>query len=66
VVTVRALKLPRDVLRALGERLSGDGRILVWAGEADPELPPGLVVGRIRPIAGSLRRRIVELVPAVS
>jgi 16S rRNA (guanine527-N7)-methyltransferase len=63
VVTVRALKLPPDVLRALGERLSGDGRILVWAGEADPELPPGLVVGRVRPIAGSLRRRIVELVP---
>lgn len=63
VVTVRALKLPPDVLRALGERLSNDGRILVWAGEADPELAPGLALGRVRPIAGSRQRRIVELVP---
>jgi len=64
VVTVRALKLPPDVLQALGERLPEGGRILVWAGEADPELLPGLAHGRVRPIAGSRHRRIVELVPA--
>lgn len=64
VVTLRALKLPPDVLEALAERLSGDGRILVWAGRADPELPSGFVPARIRTIAGSWQRRIVELVPA--
>lgn len=66
VVTVRALKLSPDVLGALGGRLTGRGRILVWAGEADPEGAPGLVLGRTREIAGSEHRRIVELVPGSS
>lgn len=66
VVTVRALKLSPDVLGALGGRLTGRGRILVWAGEAEPEPAPGLVLGRTREIAGSEHRRIVELVPGSS
>ncbi len=66
VVTVRALKLSPDLLGALGGRLTGRGRILVWVGEAEPELAPGLVLGRTREIAGSERRRIVELVPGSS
>lgn len=63
VVTIRALKLPPDALDALAWRLSGRGRVLLWAGAAEPEAPPSLERGRVRRIPGSHHRRIVELVP---
>ncbi len=61
VVTTRALKLPTEVLEALAGRLTPGGRILIWAGEADPPLPPILELRGSRPLAGSRHRRIVEL-----
>lgn len=63
VITTRALKLPAEALGALAERLTPGGRVLVWAGEADPETPAGLVRSGERPIPGSRHRRIVELAP---
>jgi hypothetical protein len=62
-VTTRALRLPVPVLAALADRLAAGGRILLWAGADDPELPPGLEVrGSVR-LAGSERRRILDLRP---
>lgn len=63
VITTRALKLPPEALGALAVRLAPGGRVLVWAGEAEPEAPPGLIRVGERPIAGSRHRRIVELAP---
>lgn len=61
VVTARALKLETDVLGALAERLSPEGRILLWVGEDDPPRPPQLEPGRTVRIPGSRSRRILEL-----
>lgn len=61
VVTARALKLDTDVLGALAERLSPEGRILLWVGEDDPPWPPELAPGRVVRIPGSRSRRILEL-----
>jgi 16S rRNA (guanine527-N7)-methyltransferase len=61
VITTRALKLPPEALAALADRLAPGGRVLVWAGEAEPEAPPGLVRSGETAIAGSRHRRIVEL-----
>ncbi len=61
VITTRALKLPIEVLDALSGRLTAEGRVLIWAGEADPPIPPALELKTARPLAGSQRRRIVEL-----
>jgi 16S rRNA (guanine527-N7)-methyltransferase len=61
VVTARALKLEPDVLGALAERLGPRGRVLLWVGEDDPELPPELEPGTSVGIPGSRRRRILEL-----
>jgi len=59
VVTTRALKLPSEAFEALGARLSGDARLLVWAGDAEPEVPPGFTVATTRSIPQSLRRRVI-------
>jgi 16S rRNA (guanine(527)-N(7))-methyltransferase RsmG len=61
VVTARALKLGPEVLAALAERLGADGRILLWVGEEDPELPPGLWPSGSIKLAGSRMRRILQL-----
>jgi len=66
IVTVRALKLEPDVLGALAGRLSPGGRILLWVGEHDPDLPPGLAAGASVRLAGSVRRRILEVRQAPS
>lgn len=62
LVTVRALKLPADLLAELGRRLDPGGRILMWTGAEVPTPPPGLALARQIPLGGSERRRIVELV----
>lgn len=62
LVTTRALKLEPGVLAALAERLSPGGRLLLWAGEADPALPPGLSVSGSVKLEGSERRRILRLI----
>lgn len=64
LVTSRALKLPVDLLAALAERLSAAGRLLLWVGEHDPDLPPALALGRSLPLPGSDHRRVLELRPA--
>ena len=61
VVTARALKLGPEVLAALAGRLGADGRILLWVGEEDPELPPELSPSGSIKLAGSRTRRILQL-----
>jgi 16S rRNA (guanine527-N7)-methyltransferase len=61
VVTARALKLEPQVLGALAERLGPDGRILLWIGEEDPDLPPELSPSGSVKLEGSAKRRILQL-----
>lgn len=61
LVTARALKLDSSLLEALADRLRPGGRILLWAGERDPDLPPNLAITEERRLTGSERRRIVVL-----
>jgi 16S rRNA (guanine527-N7)-methyltransferase len=61
LVTARALRLGPEVLAALAERLGAGGRILLWVGEEDPELPPELSLGGSIKLAGSRIRRILQL-----
>jgi 16S rRNA (guanine527-N7)-methyltransferase len=61
VVTARALKLDREVLSALAARLGTDGRILLWVGEDDPDLPPELSPSGSIKLPGSRTRRILQL-----
>ncbi len=63
VVTYRALKLPPEALSALATRFTVASRVLIWAGSEEPELPPELELGRIRVLAESHHRRILELRP---
>jgi 16S rRNA (guanine527-N7)-methyltransferase len=63
LLTVRALKLDPQVLGALARRLSPQGSALFWVGEDDPDLPLDLAPGRSLMLAGSERRRILELRP---
>ncbi len=62
LITTRALRLDPRVWDALAGRLAAEGRLLIWAGEHDPELPPSFVVacGSIA-LAGSAKRRILAL-----
>lgn len=62
VVTARALKLEPEVLGALAERLGPDGRILLWIGEEDPDLPPELSPSGWIKLEGSAKRRILQVV----
>ncbi|HEX7198753.1 MAG TPA: RsmG family class I SAM-dependent methyltransferase, partial [Dongiaceae bacterium] len=64
LLTVRALKLDAQVLAAVARRLAPQGTVLLWVGGEDPELPPTLQAGRSLGLAGSERRRILELRPA--
>lgn len=61
LVTVRALKLEPEVLKALARRLTPAGAVLLWTGERDPELPPELVAQASLRLAGGERRRILQL-----
>ena len=63
MVTIRALKLPPEALAALASRFTADSRVLIWAGEADPELPPGSKRVARGPSPGARHRRILELRP---
>jgi 16S rRNA (guanine(527)-N(7))-methyltransferase RsmG len=59
VITSRALRLDSETWGALANRLAAEGRILLWAGEIDPDLPPDLVACGSVKLAGSERRRIL-------
>lgn len=59
VVTSRAVALSEKVLSALAGRLDPGGRLLLWVGERDPELPPELEISEALGLAGSHHRRIV-------
>lgn len=59
VVTMRALKLPDPAFEALAERTTASARVLIWAGEAEWEAPPGFERASPRPLPESLHRRIV-------
>lgn len=60
LITARAIKLPAEVLNPLAERMSSEGRMLLWAGEEPPEPPRGWEASTEVPLIGSQRRRIVE------
>jgi 16S rRNA (guanine527-N7)-methyltransferase len=64
VITSRALRLDPETWGALANRLTPEGRILLWAGENDPDLPPDLVACGGVKLAGSERRRILALRPS--
>ena len=61
VITSRALRLGPDVWSALASRLDADGRVLLWVGEHDPELPAELTACGSLPLAGSEKRRVLAL-----
>jgi len=61
VITSRALRLDPETWGALARRLGAGGRILLWVGENDPDLPPDLVACGGVKLAGSDRRRILVL-----
>jgi 16S rRNA (guanine(527)-N(7))-methyltransferase RsmG len=61
VITSRALRLDAETWRALAERLREEGRLLLWAGENDPDLPPELAACGAVKLQGSERRRILSL-----
>jgi 16S rRNA (guanine527-N7)-methyltransferase len=61
VITSRALRLDADTWRALAERLREAGRLLLWAGENDPDLPPELASCGAVKLQGSEKRRILSL-----
>jgi 16S rRNA (guanine527-N7)-methyltransferase len=61
VVTVRALRLPPPLLAALAARLTPEGRLLLWAGAADPALPATLRIANQLPLAGSTARRLLAV-----
>ena len=61
MITSRALRLDAETWRALAERLREDGRVLLFAGEADPGLPPVLSARGAVKLAGSAKRRILVL-----
>lgn len=61
VITSRALRLAPQVWGALASRLDANGRVLLWVGEHDPELPPDLTACGSLPLAGSEKRRILAL-----
>jgi 16S rRNA (guanine527-N7)-methyltransferase len=61
VITSRALRLGPETWKALARRLGSEGRVLLWAGEHDPELPLDLApCGGVK-LVGSERRRILAL-----
>jgi 16S rRNA (guanine527-N7)-methyltransferase len=60
LLTARALKLDA-IVRALEPRLGPGARILFWAGGDPFTAPRGWQISRQRALAGSARRRIVEL-----
>jgi 16S rRNA (guanine527-N7)-methyltransferase len=61
VITSRALRLSPEIWSALAARLDANGRVLLWVGEHDPEMPPELVSCGGLPLAGSDKRRILAL-----
>jgi 16S rRNA (guanine(527)-N(7))-methyltransferase RsmG len=61
VITSRALRLDVETWKALADRLAPEGRILLWVGENDPDLPPDLVSDGGVKLPGGERRRILAL-----
>lgn len=61
-VTLRAIRMPVDVLGALARRLRPGGSFLFWQGRDDPELPPELELGPEWPLPGSRQRRVLQAV----
>jgi 16S rRNA (guanine527-N7)-methyltransferase len=61
VITSRALRLDSETWAALAHRLGAEGRVLLWVGEQDPDLPPDLVACGGVKLAGSERRRVLAL-----
>jgi 16S rRNA (guanine527-N7)-methyltransferase len=59
VITSRALRLDSETWGALAGRLNAEGRLLIWAGEQDPELPAELTPCGSIQLIGSEKRRIL-------
>ncbi len=61
-ITARAVRLDDLGLEVLLPRLVPGGTLLLWSGDTTPNLPDGLRVRRETHLAGSNRRRILEIV----
>lgn len=61
VITSRALRLDPKTWGALASRLETGGRVLLWAGGTDPDLPAELIPCGSIQLEGSERRRILAL-----
>jgi 16S rRNA (guanine527-N7)-methyltransferase len=61
IVTLRALRFEAPIARAVAPHLAPGASILLFCGEAEPDLPAGFERGREAPIVGSRVRRLVEL-----
>ena len=61
LLTLRAVKLPPAALAALLGRLTPDGALFWWCGAGAPGLPAGWATAREIALAGSERRRVVEV-----
>jgi 16S rRNA (guanine527-N7)-methyltransferase len=59
-VTIRALKLSAPAWQAILGRLARDGRILTWAGQEEPEVPPSFRAVRTLDLPGTRAKRIIE------
>ena len=61
-VTLRALKLSAPGWQAILGRLAPEGRVLIWAGQEEPEVPKTLRTRRVLELVGTRSKRILELV----
>jgi len=60
-ITSRAVRVEDLGLSVLLPRLVAEGSLLYWAGAEDPILPDSLTLSRAAKLAGSERRRILEI-----
>ena len=59
-VTLRALKLSAQAWQAILGCLAPEGRVLIWAGQEEPEVPKTLRGRRTLELAGTRSKRIIE------
>ena len=60
LVTARALRVDPAAFANLASKLAPDARLLLWTGQAEPEVPPRFVRGRQVELAGSAHRFLRE------
>lgn len=61
-ITTRAVRFEDPGLSVLLQRLAPRGALLLWVGAASPVLPESLRIRSTSPLAGSMNRRLLEIV----